>query len=73
MPARQNVIPFFSVLFKSREHSPFFWHWPLTFWEVAVVAVHLEGIEGANLQIHVVMKEFLHYWLERKQQLFLLL
>ena len=35
--------------------------------------MHLKSIEGSDLWLNVIMKEFLHYWLEGKKQLFFLL
>lgn len=45
----------------------------LTFREPAGVAVHLQGVEGADLQLGMVVQELLHDGLEGQQQLFLLL
>lgn len=44
-----------------------------TFREGAGIAVHLQGIQGADLQLGVVVQELLHDGLEGQQQLFLLL
>lgn len=44
-----------------------------TFGEGLGVAVDLQGVQGAHLQVDVVMQELLHHRLERQQQLFLLL
>lgn len=49
MPIRQNTVPLFSVLFKDYSTCQFSDIGPLTFWEVAVVAVHLKGIQGTDL------------------------
>lgn len=44
-----------------------------TFGEGAGVAVHLQGVQGADLQLGVVVQELLHDGLEGQQQLLLLL
>lgn len=44
-----------------------------TFREGAGVAVHLQGVQGADLQLGMVVQELLHDGLEGQQQLFLLL
>lgn len=45
----------------------------LTFGEGVGVAVHLQGVQGADLQLGVVVQELLHDGLEGQQQLLLLL
>lgn len=35
-----------------------------TFWESVGIAVHLQGVKGADLQVGVIVKELLHDWLE---------
>lgn len=45
----------------------------LTFREGIGVAVHLQGVQGADLQLGVVVQELLHDGFEGQQQLFLLL
>lgn len=44
-----------------------------TFGEAAGTAVHLQSVEGADLQLGVVMQELLHDGFEGQQQLLLLL
>lgn len=44
----------------------------LTFGESLGVAVDLQGVQGADLQVDVVVQELLHHRLEGQQQLFLL-
>lgn len=44
-----------------------------TFREAAGVAVHLQRVEGADLQLSVVVQELLHDGFEGQQQLLLLL
>lgn len=44
-----------------------------TFGEVAGVAVHLQGVQGADLQLGVVVQELLQDGLAGQQQLLLLL
>lgn len=45
----------------------------VTFREGSGIAVHLQGVHGADLQFSVVVQELLHDGLEGQQQLFLLL
>lgn len=35
-----------------------------TFWESVGIAVDLQGIQGADLQVRVIVKELLQDWLE---------
>lgn len=45
----------------------------VTFGEVFSVTVDLQRVEGADLQVNVVVQELLHDGLEREQQLLLLI
>lgn len=35
-----------------------------TFWESVGITVHLQGIQGTDLQVSVIVEEFLQDWLE---------
>lgn len=44
-----------------------------TFGETLCVAVDLQGVHGADLQVDVIVQELLHHRLERQQELLLLI